>query len=255
MPTREQCAGHDVRGDGHSQHARVVRRQQDGDAVVAQVGAHRAAHLAARGGDAARRFGEEPHRGRADQRGRERHPLLLAAGELPEGAALEVDEPEALAERRAVERVLVERGRVPERGAHGDRGVDAAVLQHHAHPGGERSVVGPRVEPDDRQPSGRGAAQPFERLDRRRLAGAVRSEHARDLTGRGAERHVVDRRHLTIGDGERFDVDGGHPPPKLPDGHRPRSRGRTPRRPADRPARRRPAPGGGTGGRPGVRRR
>jgi hypothetical protein len=52
-----------------------------------------------------------------------------------------------------------------------------------------------------------GRAQPFDALDSRGLAGAVRAEDAEDLSGFDGERDVLDRDRLAVAFLEVLDVD------------------------------------------------
>src|SRR5213075_2584022 len=56
--------------------------------------------------------------------------------------------------------------------------------------------VSPPVEPGDRDLTGVGRGEPFDHLERRRLAGAVRAEESEDFAGRDGEVDARDREDL-----------------------------------------------------------
>ena len=126
----------------------VVGGEQHGDAVVAQLGDDLADDLAPGRVDARGRLVEERHLGPADEREREGQALLLAAGQLPPGAALEPGQPEPVEQLAGSSGLRVEGGGVAQHLGRPQRRVDAALLQHHADALGQRPVVGDGVEPE-----------------------------------------------------------------------------------------------------------
>ena len=73
------------------------------------------------------------------------------------------------------------------------------------------SAMGP--EPEDAHLAGGRAPVALERLDRRRLAGAVGPEHDEYLARRGGQVHAVDRGRRagrSVAHGEAGDLDGWH---------------------------------------------
>src|SRR5688572_32566420 len=67
--------------------------------------------------------------------------------------------------------------------------------------------VANRVEAEDAHRTGRGAQQPEQVLDERRLAGAVGADESIDLSSRGVERHSIERALRTERSREVVDVD------------------------------------------------
>ncbi len=81
------------------------------------------------------RLVEEQHLGSTDDRQRERQPLLLPTGEVPEPGPARVVEPDAFEQVVRVERIAVVGREQPQHlGGPGER-VDAALLQHQTRRG------------------------------------------------------------------------------------------------------------------------
>jgi hypothetical protein len=62
---------------------------------------------------------------------------------------------------------------------------------------------------EDADRAGAAASQSGDRVDGRRLAGAVRPEEAEELAGLDAQRNAVDRSKGSVPLDEVFDLDGG----------------------------------------------
>ena len=174
--------------------------------------------------DSGRRLVEEGDARPADERQREREPLLLATRQSLVGRPRNRPEPDEVDQLVGVARVVVIGGEEPDSalGAH-DR-VHAATLQHDADPGRELRVIGPGVEPEDPHRAGVGTSVALEGLDGRGLACAVGAEESDDLASVGVEADPVDRDQTAVADHEVVDLDGGHaerlPAPALRSGAR-----------------------------------
>src|SRR5205823_11452978 len=107
------------------------------------------------------------------------------------GLVLELHEPQELRGRPALRVVAAE---LVERLARRDLVVERGRLELHADAGANRRSVLAPVEAADLDLAGVGLGQPFDHLERRGLAGAVRAEETEDLTRRDAE--------IDAGDGE-----------------------------------------------------
>ena len=198
---------HDVVGDALGL-GQVVGGDEHGDAAGPQLADDLADDLAAAHVDPGGRLVEERHLRLAHQGQPEGDPPLLAARQLAPGPPFEAGEAEPVDQGAHVEGRRVQRGPVAQHLRHPHRGVDAALLQHHADAGRERGVVAGGVEAEDRQPAPRRPAQALQALDGRGLAGAVGAEDAGDPPGLGRERQRVDRHHLAVGHAQRVDDDG-----------------------------------------------
>ena len=193
--------------------AQLVGGQDDADALLLQPGHHGAHGDAALGVDAGRRLVEEGHLGPADQGEGEGEPLLLPAREVAPGRGgngAQADQVEQLVRRHGIGVVAGEEAQDAVRPEHG---VDAAALEHDADAAAERGVVGDGVEPEDARRAGDRVAVALERLDGRRLAGAVRPEHDQHLARFGGEVEIVDRGGCpggSVAHGEAGDLDGWH---------------------------------------------
>ncbi len=166
--------------------------------------------LAAGHVDRGRRLVEEGHLRLAGQGQREGQPLALAAGELPPGRPSTRGEPDETEELAGVAAPAVEIAEQADRLGHPDARVDAAVLEHDAHPLRERPVVGDRIEAEHPHRAAVGAPVALEHLDGGGLARAVGPEQGRDGAGLGREAHAVDGHEVAVAHDERVDLDGGH---------------------------------------------
>ena len=187
--------------------------EDDAHAPFLHVGHHGAHGDAPLGVDARRRLVEEGHLRPADQGQGEGEPLLLAARQVAPGRGgdgAQADEVEQFVRRHGVGVVA---GEEVEDAARPEHGVDAAALEHDADAAAERAVVGDRVEAEDARLAGDRAAVALQRLDGRRLAGAVGPEHDEHLTGFGGQVDAVDRGRCpggAVAHGEAGDLDGWH---------------------------------------------
>jgi hypothetical protein len=80
----------------------------------------------------------------------------------------------------------------------GQLGIQLGRLERHADALLERVRVAGNVDAQDLQAPRVGLAQPFEHLDRRRLAGAVGAKQPEDLTAGDTERDAVDRPDVAV---------------------------------------------------------
>src|SRR6266853_2826566 len=173
----------------------VVRREQHRPAVGAEA-ADDLPQLAARlRVETRRQFVEKEQLGLADERTGDREPLLLPAGQRDHARMaflFELDEGEHFLDGV---RLAVERSKQCEDFADGELIGELRFLQLNAEPfaqgASRRSVLPPHAEDFDVARVGR--RQPFEDLDRRRLAGAVRAEQPKAFTGADAEIEAGDR--------------------------------------------------------------
>ena len=170
----------------------VVRGQEDRLAELAEVVDHVPGCPSRRGIEAGCRLVEEDQLGVADQGEPEVEPAPLAAGEargLPVVLAGEADERDRLGHRSGV---AVVAGVELERLADGEPGIGRGLLQDDPDPvaPGARSVG--RVDAEHRHLSIRPGAEPFQDLDRGRLAGAVRAEEGEDLSALDLEGDPAD---------------------------------------------------------------
>ena len=186
----------------------VVRGEDDRGAALRQVGDDPV--QVARGAriQSARRLVEEEHLRVVEQRPREQQPLAHAGGERLGPAALRVGQADALENllgaraRQAVElaeqlEVLHRREALVQRGVLGDQvdlGANAFELA--------REVVAEHLRLAGRRPRAAG-----EDAQRRRLAGAVVTEQAEDLTGLRIEGDAVKRLDAAVVLGEVGDAD------------------------------------------------
>src|SRR5882762_10385189 len=138
---------------------------------------------------------EKEQLGLADERTGDREPLLLPAGQRDHAGAaflFELDEREHFVDGV---RLAVERSKQREDFADGELVGELCFLQLNAEPfaqgASRRSVLPPHAEDFDVARVGR--RQPFEDLDRRRLAGAVRAEQPKTFAGADAEIEAGDR--------------------------------------------------------------
>ncbi len=149
-------------------------------------------HLAA--GDRVQAGGElvqDRHLRVADQRERDRQPLLLPAGELREVGLALLDETQALEQLTGIVRLGVEAGVQVE-------GLDDAhlvrqpgLLQLDADHLPERGLLLGRVHAGDADAAAVALAQPTDALDRRRLPRPVGPQNAEDLPRLHREAHTV----------------------------------------------------------------
>ena len=193
--------------------AQLVGGEDDADPSLPQPGHHGAHGDAALGVDAGGRLVEEGHLGAPDQGQGEREPLLLAAREVAPGRAGDRTQPHEVEELVHRHRIGVVAGEEVEDAARPEHGVDAAALEHDPDAAAEGGVVGDGPEPEDAHLAGGRPPVALERLDRRRLAGAVGPEHDEHLARRGGQVDAVDRGRRagrSVAHGEAGDLDGWH---------------------------------------------
>jgi hypothetical protein len=146
----------------------------------------------------------------ADQRQRDRQPLLLAAGELGEPGVTLVGQPQVLQQRPPVGRVLVEGAveveRLPDLHLLGK----LAFLELCPDALPELVAVASRVEPEHRHPAGVGDAEALDRLDGGGLARPVGAEDAEDLAPLDGKRDVMHRDAVAVSLVEVLDLDDRH---------------------------------------------
>ena len=145
------------------------------------------------------------HEGEGD-----REALLLAAGQLPVLRVALLGQPEVLDEGIGIGRVGVERREQLD--GLGDRHAlgQLALLELDADDRSQAITILLGIEPEDADRPAVGLAQAGDRLDGRRLAGAVRAEDAEDLALLDGERHAVDGRVRAVVLGELGDFDDVH---------------------------------------------
>jgi hypothetical protein len=118
---------------------------------------------------------------------------LEALGERPRERAV-VDTPEVGEE---VQQLLA-----------GDLLVEGELAGEEAGAGSRGDAVAPDVEAEDLRAPGRRAQQAEQRADRGRLAGAVRAEEPEHVTGRDAERDLLDAAGALVALGQCVGGDG-----------------------------------------------
>jgi hypothetical protein len=118
----------------------------------------------------------------ADQRQRDRQPLLLAAGQLPERRVALAGEPERLQQRPPVGGRPVEGAVQVEGLGHPQLGRQLALLELRPEQLRQLCAIPQRVEPQHPQLAAVRLAQPLNAFDGGGLAGAVRAEDPEDLT-------------------------------------------------------------------------
>ena len=193
--------------------AQLVGGEDDAHAPLLQPGHHGAHGDAALGVDAGRRLVEEGHVGPPDQGQGEREPLLLAAREVAPGSGGDRTQPDEVEQLVGRHRLGVVAGEEVEDAARPQHGVHAAALEHDPDAAAERGVVGHGIEPEHAHLAGGGAPVALERLDGRRLAGAVGPEHDEHLARRRGQVEAVDRGRRagrSVTHGEAGDLDGWH---------------------------------------------
>ena len=192
-----------------------VRRDEDGDVVVARELAQLAPEQVARGGVHARGgLVEDQHLGPVQAGGGELQALADAQRELVRRGLGVLDEVEALQPLldglrggRAFE--LVELGVQLQVLPHAELFVERERLRHiaHAHAGGQ--VAGVDGLAQQLRAAGRDVEQTGEHLHRRRLAAAVAAQEAEDLAALDAKADVVHRHEVAEAARQVLGFDGG----------------------------------------------
>ena len=125
-------------------------------------------------------------------------PLALAAGEGAIAVVGAVREADLVEDHAGRQRRGIERGEEPDGFEDPHLVVEVGSLEHDADPGAQRGPVGPRVEAEDLDRPLVRAPIAFDDLDRRRLAGAVRSEHGQDLAACHGQVEPIDDRPAVV---------------------------------------------------------
>ena len=173
--------------------AEDVAREQDRGVLLALGDDDVAEHLLHQRVQARRRFVEQQQLDVGRQR-RDERDLLAVALRVRAPLLLGV-EVEALDEHRALGLVETAAGTADDvdRLATGEVGPQVDVARHVREPTVQVRSVAPRVATEQLGCTGVGAQQSEQHPDRRRLAGAVRSQEAVDLAGRYVHRQAVER--------------------------------------------------------------
>ena len=146
-----------------------------------------------------------------EHRHRERQALLLSAGQRPDQRLALVLQIHAAQDVAWRERLRVERAIQPQRLENGELGNERRRLQLHAQPRAQLRGRAGGIQAEHRDGAGRGHAQPFENLDERGFAGAVRTEQADQLPGAGnGEIDPAERMDGAVGLAQAVNVDGHH---------------------------------------------
>ncbi len=135
----------------------------------------------------------------ADERARERQPLLLSARERDHARIallLELHERDHLLRRRTA---IEEAAEQPQGLEDGQLVGELRLLQLDAQPLAQRLRVRRPPQPENFDVTRVRLGQPLADLDRRRLAGAVRTEQAEALPGRHVEVDAVDGHDVLVG--------------------------------------------------------
>src|SRR5262245_20830548 len=143
-----------------------------------------------------------------DERERDEEPLLLTAGQRHEPRVALVGETELFEEPHAVgPRSSVERSPEIDGLPHFDPLLELRLLELNADALLERIDVAKWIEAEDRDRSAIRDTQALDALERRGLAGAVRSDQAEDLAVVDLERHLVDGDRPAVGLPAAVDTD------------------------------------------------
>ena len=132
--------------------------------------------------------------GLADERARDREPLLLPSRKRADPAlplALERDDRQQLVDLAAAS---VEGAKQPQHLFDGQLVAELRFLQLDAEPFAQLALARRSSESEDLDVARRRREEPFEDLDRRRLAGAVRAEEAEALAAPDVQRRDRPRR-------------------------------------------------------------
>ena len=161
-------------------------------ATIARVAAR------ASGIHAGRRLVEDHDLGPADQGQRQPEPLPLPAGQTPVARPGDGGQADQLEQLVGVARVGVEAAVLAERLARPGARVDAAVLEHQPDASTQGRPTGCRIGPQHASGAAVGASIALDDLDRRRLAGAVRSEQRDQLAAADRQRDAVEDRARAV---------------------------------------------------------
>jgi hypothetical protein len=130
----------------------------------------------------------------------ERHvePAHLATGQSADPGPRLVAEPDQVEELPRPARPGVERGEMPHHLQHRELGPGAAELQDDADPGAPGPAAASGIHAEHRHRASVPAAEPFEDLHCRGLAGAVGPEQREDFSGADLQVDAVDRGELPV---------------------------------------------------------
>ncbi len=143
------------------------------------------------------RLVEQEDVGTASECERQAEPLLFASGHPPPSASAELAEATRLQQLVGIGGGVVETHEQLDRLGDRQPHRQPASLGHHTPSSGEHGAVSDRVEAEDRHSTGRRRLVPLDRLDRRRLARAVRPQQTDDLAGLDPQAQPVDH-SLTV---------------------------------------------------------
>src|SRR5579859_6795298 len=187
-------------------------RQQDAPALLSDV-LDPAPELAARLRiKASGRLIEQEQRGVVDDRDVQGEALLLSARELLERLvrlALEPDRPQALGDLRVGELQAIQARVQPDDLRDLQLILEARGLKRHAHPRPRQRRLALAVDAVEHDRPRTGLDQPFDRAQRARLAGTVRSQQADDLAPADVEADRVDCRLAAVGDRQVAHLEDG----------------------------------------------
>ncbi len=198
-------AEHEVEGAGA---LHVVARHEQRPPLGAQLVEDAVDQRRAGGVDARERLVEQKHARVLDQRAGEERALALAARQLAEANARGVGEAHALERGCGSVSFCAARRQPPAAGrerAH-QRHVERGHREVEARALGLGHVRGAAAELDA---AGRGLQLAKEHAKQRRLAAAVRAQHADRLAGARLERDVLEHRHAAVARGKLLDGHGG----------------------------------------------
>ena len=160
------------------------------------------------------RLVEEDHLGVVDERGSDREPLRLAAGQvLDPGVGLVLQPHPRQPLVRGLPADAVQRGEGVDLLARGQPLEERRRLELDADPRQQRGVARPDRLAQHRDRARVGPAQPLDGLEGRRLPGAVGAEDPDELALADLEADAVDGPQVAVGHGEVDDLDrpSGHP--------------------------------------------
>ena len=188
--------GHVVRCEHHGGAARgePVDDVPDGVATV---------DVDARGG-----LVEEGHFGIGGEGECERDALLFPARQAPPRGPRTMTEPDGLDECGRVDAPTMQCTEMRDDVAYACARVHTAALKHDSHAGREFTVLRGGVETEHPDSARLRASESLADFDGAGLAGPVRTEDHRDLSGGGDEGHVVDREDVSVSHGEVLDGHG-----------------------------------------------
>ena len=181
----------------------VVGDEDRGQLLLGEDLAHLFAHPRPQAGvEVGEGLVEEQRPRLGDQRPRQRHPLLLAAGELVRVALAEAAEADRLQRRGDLVAVGPAAERVADVGGDVHVGEERVVLEDHADPaalGRERSARAPRPPRRRSRRAGVGLLEAGDQPQRRRLAAAAGAEQGADRALGDVEVETVDGDDVTEG--------------------------------------------------------